>query len=585
MKEKNLSFSKREIFIILLKIRYILRKFSLLEKIVFLILMLLLIFSGLWLLWKADRSLAIEIPKSGGVLKEGIIGTPRFINPLLTISDADRDLTSLIYSGLMRTDGIGNLIPDLAERYEVSSDGLSYTFFLKKDIFWHDKKPVTSEDVVFTIQMAKNAALKSNQRASWEGVEVEQVDERTIRFFLKRPYAPFLENTTLGILPRHIWEKISPEQMTLTDFNIRPVGSGPYQAGDILKDSTGIIQSYILEPNKNFALGKPYLKNLIIKFYPSEQKLIEAYENGEVDSVGGISPQAATKIKPDKTDLKTLFLPRVFAIFFNQNNAPLLAAKEVRQALALATDKKKIVDDVLHNFGTVINHPLPPGSLGAIDKDQAGEYSFEENLEKAADILRNGGWTLNAEERIFEKKQKGKNAVRLEFELSTSNAPELSQTAELLKTMWKKLGVKINLKIFEIGDLNQNVIRPRKYDSLLFGLMMSRDPDPFAFWHSSQRNDPGLNISLYASIAADKILEEARTISDNQKRKEKYEIFEEQVEKDIPAIFLYSPEYIYLTPKILKGFSAETVAVPSERFTQVYNWYIETEKVWQNFAK
>ena len=580
MKEKIFSFLKREIFVLPLKLRYILRTFSLWEKITFLFSVLLLIFGGLWFLKMADQSLTVEIPKAGGNLKEGIIGTPRFINPLLAISDADRDLTNLVYSGLMRADGKGELIPDLAERYEVAGDGLSYTFFLKSDINWPDKKPLTSDDIVFTIQMAKNPILKSNQRASWEGVEIERIDEKTIRFFLKRPYAPFLENTTLGILPKHIWEKIPPEQMALTDFNIKPIGSGPYQVSKIFKDSTGIIQSYILEPNKKFILGKPYIANLTLKFYPSEEKLIDAYENGEIESIGGISPQSALKIKRDKTSLKTLLLPRVFAVFFNQNNASLLANKEVRQALDLTIDKQKIVNDVLHNFGMVLNHPLPPGSLGAIDKDEIQQYSAEKNLKKAAGILEKAGWFLNAKDKIFEKKEKKKETIKLEFELSTSNAPELTQAAELIKTMWEELGAKINLKIFEMGDLNQNAIRPRKYDALLFGLMMGRDPDPFAFWHSSQRNDPGLNISLYANIAADKLLEEARAISDSQKRKEKYEAFEEQVEHDIPAVFLYSPEYIYLMPGALRGFDTDTITIPPERFTQVYNWYIETEKVW-----
>jgi peptide/nickel transport system substrate-binding protein len=565
------------------EIRYILKTFSLRGKIVFLVLTALFIASVLGLLWKIDRFLAVEIPKSGGTLAEGIIGTPRFINPLLSISDADRDLTSLVYSGLMRADGKGNLIPDLAERYEVSDDGLTYTFFLRNNLAWSDNETLISDDVIFTIQMAKNPILKSTQRASWEGVEVEKVDDKTIRFFLKRPYAPFMENMTLGILPQHIWGEITPEQMSLTDFNIEPIGSGPYEVAKITKDSTGIIQSYVLAPNKKFVLGKPYISKLILKFYPSEKKLISAYENGEIDGVGGISPQNILKIKNRGTELKSLFLPRVFAVFFNQNSAQILANKEVRQALDLAVDKEKIVTDVLQNFGSVLNHPLPPGSIGALGlQEEINQIPYEERLKKATNILEKAGWKLNEQDKIYEKKVK--KETRLEFDLSTSNAPELSETAELLKTMWQKIGVKVNTKIFEIGSLNQNVIRPRKYDALLFGIMMGRDPDPFAFWHSSQRNDPGLNIALYTNITADNLLEDARTISDTEKRKEKYRALQEQIEKDVPAVFLYSPEYIYLVPKSLMGFDTDTITIPSERFSQMYKWYIETKKVWKIFA-
>ena len=584
--KKTLKLPKQEDFPSLLDMRCSLRNFSFKEKIVFLFLTIFLLTGALGLLWKIDRSFAIEIPKSGGTLTEGIIGTPRFINPLLSISDADRDLTSLVYSGLMRADARGGVMPDLAEKYEISEDGLSYTFFLRDKLTWSDKEPITSDDIIFTIDQAKDSVLKSPQRASWEGVEVEKIDDRTVRFSLKRSYAPFMENMTLGILPKHIWKEIPAEQMTFTDFNIKPIGSGPYEISKITKDSTGIIQSYTLSSNKNFALGKPYIDNLILKFYPSEKKIISAYESGEIDSVGGISPQNVIKIKRSETELKNLLLPRVFAIFFNQNIADIFSSKDIRQALNLAIDKEKIVREVLQNFGSVLSHPLPPGSIGALDlQEEISQTPYEENLKKAAAILEKAGWKLNDQDKIYEKKGKKKETIKLEFDLSTSNAPELVQTAELLKVMLEKIGVKTNVKIFEIGDLNQNVIRPRKYDALLFGIMMGRDPDPFAFWHSSQRNDPGLNIALYTNITADKLLEEARTISDVEKRKEKYRTFQEQVEKDIPAIFLYSPEYIYLIPKSLMGLNTDTIIIPSERFSQIHKWYMETEKIWKIFAK
>jgi len=584
VKEKILSFIARIEIPSLLQIRCVLRNFPFKKKVYFLLVSILFIVAVLGLLWKMDKSLAMEIPKDGGTLEEGIIGTPRFINPLLAISDADRDLVSLIYSGLLRADGKGSLMNDLAEKYEISEDGTLYTFTLKENLVWSDKKPLTSDDIIFTIQMAKNSVLKSNQRANWEGVEVEKIDDRTIRFSLKRPYAPFIENMTLGILPKHIWGEIQPEQMILTDFNINPIGSGPYQIKSVAKDSNGITQSYTLIPNKKFTLRKPYIDSIILKFYPSEKKLIAAYENGEISAMGGISPQGAGEIKRGGKELKPLLLPRVFTVFFNQNNAQIFANKEVRQALNLATDKETIVKDVLKNFGSVLNSPLPPGSIGASAlQEKSGQAPYEERLKQANDLLEKNGWKINEQDNIREKKTK-KDTTRLEFNLATSNAPELAQTAELLRQMWERLSIKVNVRIFEISDLNQNVIRPRKYDALLFGIMMGRDPDPFAFWHSSQRNDPGLNIALYTNITADKLLEDARVLSDTDKRKEKYQAFQEQIEKDIPAIFLYSPEYIYLIPKSLLGLDTDTITIPSERFTQINQWYIETEKIWKMFA-
>ncbi|MBI4692013.1 MAG: hypothetical protein HY773_01015 [Candidatus Terrybacteria bacterium] len=565
---------------ILCEIVLILRNFSLKEKIVFFSLAIIFAASFLSLLWKINNIFLIEIPASGGALTEGAIGTPRFINPVLAMSDADRDMTNLIYSGLLRPDNKGNLIPDLAEKFEISRDSLSYTFFLKQNLVWHDGKPITSDDIIFTIQQAKDPNIKSPRRASWEGVEVEKLGDLSVRFSLEKPYVPFLENATIGILPKHIWKEAMSDQMSFSEFNIKPVGSGPYKIKKINKNSSGIITSYEMVSNKNFALGKPHIKNLILRFYPSEKDLLNAYLKGSIDSISAIAPQSAEKIKRNSSNLKTLSLPRVFGVFFNQNNAPIFSKKEIRSGLNLATDKKRIIDEVFQGFGTKIDYPIPPGTFGALPPE---EEIF--SPEKARALLLKNGWTFDEKEKIWEKKNKG-DILRLEFSLATSDTPDLKQTAELLKSMWEAVGIKVKIKIFEIGDLNQNIIRPRKYDALLFGEVVGRDSDPFAFWHSSQRNDPGLNIALYTNIKVDKLLEQARTISDEDERREKYEEFQREVVKDAPAIFLFSPKFIYLLPNYLKGTEEmESITAPSERFSQIYKWHIKTDKIWKIFAK
>ncbi|MBU4476872.1 peptide ABC transporter substrate-binding protein [Patescibacteria group bacterium] len=566
---------------------YIIRNFSLKEKIAFFAFAVIFLTTSLLACWKISNFFLVETPAEGGTLAEGIIGTPRFINPVLAISDADRDMTNLTYSGLMRPDNKGGLTPDLAEKYEISDDGLIYTFTLKEHLLWQDGEPITSDDIVFTIQETKDPAIKSPRRAGWEGVAIEKIDERTVRFTLKKAYTPFLENTIIGILPRHIWQEARAEQMSFSEFNINPVGSGPYKIKTANKNSSGIVTSYELVPNKNFALGKSYLAKLITRFYPSEKELLSAYQKGDIDSVSAITPESAEKIKKSGSTIKNLFLPRVFGVFFNQNNSKIFTYSEVRYALDFATDKKRIIDEVLQGFGAKIDYPIPPGVFGALPSKNES-YS----IEKARQLLKAGGWKFNEEEKVWEKKEnsssKSKNAetLRLEFSLSTSDAPDLKKTAELVKAMWEEMGAKVNIKIYEIGDLNQNIIRPRKYDALLFGEIIGRDPDPFAFWHSSQRNDPGLNIALYANIKMDKLLEETRTISDESERGEKYKEFQKEIAKDAPAVFLYSPKFIYLMPSEIKGTEKmESVTVPSERFSQIHKWYIKTDKVWKIFAK
>lgn len=550
------------------------------QKIILLFFLAVFITSGVVLLYLVDQKISIEVPTEGGVFVEGIIGTPRFINPVLTISDADRDLSALVYSGLMRS-GNNGLIHDLAEKHEISEDGLCYAFTLKDNLLWSDNEPVTSDDIVFTIEQIRNPIIKSPKRASWEGVGIEKIDAKTIRFCLEKPYAPFLENTTLGILPYHLWKDILPEQITLSDFNINAIGSGPYKIEKISRNSSGIITSYTLISNTNFALKKSYIEKIVLKFYPSEKTLIDAYTKGEIDSLNSVSPKNALEIKKSSSVLRHYFLPRIFAVFFNQDEASLFAEQEVRTALNLSVDKNAIIEEVLQGFGVPVEGPIPPGSIG-FKKATTSEETFEERLSQAKEILAKNGWKMNEEENILEKKTTKKTS-KLEFSISTSNMVDLVQTSQLLKEMWEKIGAKVNIKVYEIGDLEQNVIRPRKYQSLLFGEIMGRDPDPFAFWHSSQRNDPGLNIALYTNITADKLLEGARTTFDPKEREEKYFKFQEEIGKDQPAIFIYSPHFIYLTPTSIKNIEETSITIPSERFSQIYNWYINTKRVWKIF--
>jgi len=562
--------------------------------------MWIFVISSFVALWNINKYFLVEIPASGGSFEEGIIGAPRFINPVLAISDADRDLSELVYSGLMRATADGTLINDLAESYSISEDGLLYTFTLKEGLTFHDGTPVTALDVEFTIKKVQDPAIKSPKRASWDGVEIQRIDEREIQFLLSQPYAPFLENTTLGILPKHIWENVEPEQLSFSQFNIEPIGSGPYKVSAIKRNKSGVPIYYDFTPFKHFSLGKPYIKDIRIKFYSNKEKLLEAISGKEIESTYAIDPKAAEDLR-EKYNMTTHPLPRVFGIFFNQNQATIFTDLAVRKALDEAVDKKKIIEEVLYGYGSVIDNPIPPGSLGyeLSDKNTGAEDTSSDKgtLENKIDtatttnktqnaiaILERNGWYRNEEDGVMEKKTK-KGTRRLEFSISTSQIPELKDTAEKLKLEWEAIGARVEIKVFETSDLNQNVIRPRKYDALLFGEIIGRSSDLFAFWHSSQRNDPGLNIALYANITADKLLEDIRTISDNDILKEKYGELQEEIKNDTPAIFIYTPDFIYIIPERIKGIEIGSLSTPSDRFLNIHNWFIETDKVWKIFSR
>lgn len=520
-------------------------------------------------------------PARGGMHIEGALGIPRFLNPVLAqISDTDRDITRLIYSGLMKYTKDGRLVEDLALNYTIEGNTL-YRFTLKDDIFWHDGKPVTSDDVVFTIKLIQDPKYASPIRLNWQGVVVEKVDERTVTFKLVSPYSPFLENTTTGILPKHIWENVSPKSFPLAEANLQPIGSGPYKFEKFQKDSSGNIKSYSVKIHDRYYEDPPFIERIVFRFFDSEDEGIKALLNKEVTAMSFISGYNSNRIE-EKTrgvSLYTFSLPRYFAVFFNQSRSKVLAEKEVRRALALATDRGEIINIATDGRATPAFGPIIRELLGYNPQIEEREQF---SLERAQETLAKSGWADTDGDSIRDKVLKrGEAATPLEMRLITVQWPELERTAQVLKEQWERIGARVIVNVYSLGEMQQEFIRPREYEALLFGQVVGIDPDPFSFWHSSQKKDPGLNLALYDSKNADKLLEEARQTLDSKSRAEKYVLFQNIVTEDIPAVFLYNPSYLYPISADVKGMAEGKIADPSWRFADIAKWYIHTKRVWK----
>jgi len=558
----------------------VLQSLTLGERAILWILTAIFALSAFSLMLSVQKEGTTEVPVRGGSIKEGVIGAPRFINPLLAQTDTDRDLTMLVYSGLMRPSDNGTLIPDLAERYSVSEDGKTYTFVLRADARFHDGTPVTADDVVFTIARAQDPAIKSIRRADWEGVTVKKVNDHEITFTLPHSYAPFLENATMGILPRHIWANITAQEFPFSTFNTEPIGSGPFEIKSISENKSGIPSRYTLKAFDRYTLGRPYLDTVTMRFYSNEDDLVRAYEAGTVTSVSGVSAQRINDILRSDSRILHVTFPRIFAVFFNQNQNHALADKAVRQALSVLVDKQGLIDSVLHGYGTVIHSPLPPNTVTGQHVEKLPPHNANTALQEAQDVLANAGWKYDEEQKAYTKNDKV-----LSLTIATSNAFDLKRSADMIATAWNAAGIPTKVAVFETGDLNQSVIRPRAYDALLFGQIVGRGLDLFPFWHSSQKDDPGLNIASYTNTKADDLLEKARSERDKGKRDELYVAFEEEIMNDIPAIFLYAPDFLYVIPQDLRGAeSLVLITTPSERFVQVHKWYTQTKRVWNVLA-
>lgn len=513
----------------------------------------------------------IAVPKAGGEYTEGIAAQPRYINPILSqTSEADADLAQLVYSGLFGYDASGNITKRLAADYSLSEDGKVYTVMLKPGVKWHDGDELTANDVLFTVLAIQDQTYKSPLRSNWLSVEAASPDRYTVTFTLKKAYSGFLENLTVGILPKHIWENITPENFLLADYNLAPIGSGPYSFFNSEKDSSGNMLSYELHAFNNYFDGAPYISKIIFHFYPDEATLIDAYNRKEVLGINSVTPESLSNLEERKsTHIYEVAIPRIFAVFFNVTKNASLAYDEVRTALSYATDREAIVRDVLSGKGQPAYSALLP-FMNGYGSDLALPYF---DIAKANAILDDNGWQRG------EDGVRAKGASVLEIEIVTPDWPELAKTADMLKAQWEQIGARVSVKVLGAADMQRDVIRPREYQALLFGEAAMLDSDPYSFWHSTQKHDPGLNLALFDNPDADDILTALREELNPDKRREKYRAFQEILYKENPAVFLYSPSYLYVVNSAVKGIDIKSVDAAAFRLSNVKDWYINTKRV------
>lgn len=566
------------------RLRAILVASSATERVFFLALVIVAIASALAMGTVAIAGTMVTAPREGGQIVEGLVGKPRFVNPVLAASDADRSLTSLIFAGLTRVSQGGGVDPDLAT-YTVSEDGLEYRFWIRPDAVFHDGEPVLASDVAFTVEKAQDPEVKSPRAAAWSNVEVKVVDAREVIFRLRSPAADFLAATTMGILPAHRFEGLSAQDFLLSDANAEPVGAGPFAVSKLSRERD-TVTAYHLAGFEAYRGAAPYLDKVTVRLYPDEARLIVALSRGEIESAYGLSPEAAEAALERGGRLVTQPLPRVFAAFFNQSHSPVLADHDVREALAAAIDRKALVRDVLKGYGAPLAGPLAlvgGETENLTSEDEAGAGVGEDearDLPSAARRALEADGFSSGEDGIYARK-----GERLSFSLVTADAPELVAAAQSVAAAWTAAGVEVRLEIYAPQDLAEIAIRPREYDVLLFGQIIARDVDFYSFWHSSQRSDPGLNVAGYANAAVDDLLEEVRAEGDREARAKLLARASAAIAKDSPAAFLYSPEAIYALPDEIEAPLPTRLVSPADRFALVREWHREKDSVWPFFAR
>lgn len=612
------------------------------------------------------------VAATGRIYKEGVIGQPRFINPIYgETNDIDRTLIDLVFSGLMTYDKQGNIVKDLADSYEISEDGKIYDFKLKDKIFWHDSKPFTADDIIFTIKTIQNSDYKSALRANWIDVELQKISDKSVRFILKTPYNSFLENLTVKIIPKHIWENISPENFILSHYNLQPIGSGSFKFLDIKQTSMGLIKNLDLASNRRYYNPSTFISGLSFLFFDNKEDLIKAANLKEIDgftlaSLDNNQLEAEKEIKQEDENFSVyrFSLPRYFAVFFNNQRSSIFSDIDIRKALAYSINKeeisKKISRETKSDVLTVDSPVLPdffgyqkPSNIYNIDIEKAksllDKVGFKENglgqREKAINkkpafqfksylkvgssgneviqlqsclvrlddnfknLLQNetngkyseltGSAVTEFQKKYLPDKEstgetgqatrqklnelclvQQQNSQTFKFTLVTVDQPQMVEVANLIKSQWQDIGAIVDINVLSLSELKP-IIKSRSYEALLYGEALGAGLDLYPFWHSSQKIDPGLNLSSYDNKDADKLIKESRETLDESEKQQKLEMLQDIIIKDSPAIFLYSPDYIYWVSKKVKGIDTEKIIDPAKRFSNITNWYIKTKRVWK----
>jgi len=511
-----------------------------------------------------------QYPQAGGVYTEGLVGQPRLVNPILApLNATDYDISRLIFRGLLQYGNDSQLHPDLAESYEISGDGKAYTIYLRRDVVWQDSEQFDADDVLFTVAAIKNPYLQSPMLSSFYGVTAEKLDPYTVKFTLAEAYAPFLSVLTCGILPEHIWNKIPDNQFSLAEYNLKPIGNGPFKFKSLVKDKMGFIKSYTLERNSNYSGQTAYLDDISFKFFTSPEEAAVALKSRNIDGLLCSASDWQEKIgSPRSLKQQKIHLPQYTALFFNQTKNTALANYNVRAALTLATNRQEIIDQVLNGDGEMIQGPITRGTLGYNDKLEPYEY----NVEKAKTLLDKQGWKINTDDNL-----RYKSGQALTITLTTVGTAEYLKAAEIIKQNWERLNLKVEVRPLPAESFQRDILRPHDYEILLYSVISGFDPDPYPIWHSSQI-DNGLNLALYRNKKVDVLLSDARGETSYEKRGAKYREAQTLIQNDLPAIFLYNPTHIYFFDKRLRGSDFTNLSTPQDRFNGAQAWYLKVKR-------
>jgi peptide/nickel transport system substrate-binding protein len=514
-------------------------------------------------------------PASGGIYTEALVGSFGRLNPLLDLNNpADRDIDRLLFSSLIKFDPSGIPQPDLAESWGVSADGTIYNVTLRANAVWQDDTPITSDDVMFTINLLRSqySAFPEDVRSLWDQVEITRLDDKNIKFSLPEPFVPFLDFLTFGVLPAHLLQKVPADQMSSTEFNLAPVGSGPYKF-DHLTVENGQITGVVLTASKNYFNKMAFIDQIVFSYYPSADDALAAYNRGEELGISQIPANilAASCSNPNLACYSSR-MPRLSMVLFNlgNNDFPFFQDKNIRRALMAGLNRQWMVDYILQGQAVVADSPLLPQTWAFYDG--VDHIGFDQ--ETAVNELKTAGYLLPPEGTI-----RSKDNVLLSFTMVYPDDSIHAQLAQTIQQNWAAIGVEVKLQAVPYESLFNDFLTPRSYQAALVDLDMTRsyDPDPYPFWHQAEITG-GQNYSQWDNRTASEYLEQARVVADPYIRARLYRNFQVIFARELPALPLYYPIYTYGLDQRMQGVQAVPLFEPADRFNGITSWYLITRR-------
>ena len=516
--------------------------------------------------------LVSPVPTRGGSYTEAQIGKLQRLNPVLDYYNAaDRDVDRLIFSSLIKYDVQGLPKADLAESWGVSFDGLSYNFSIRENASWHDGKPVVSDDVVFTIDLMRDpdSVLPEDIKEFWRAVEIIALGDKQLQFRLQEPFAPFLDYLNFGVLPKHILSGMTYTEMINSEFNLKPVGSGPYKFKG-LSSEDGVINSVVLSANMDYYLTPPFINEIVFRYYENHEKAFTAYVEGNVQGLSEVSDDildlALTNVN---LSLYSTIKPEISMIILNLNNSDVrfFQEKEVRRSLLMGLDRKGMIDRALNGQGVIADVPLLINSWAYYGANQR----VDQNVQEAINLLRQTGYVVDQEGGSV----RSKDGVSLTFSLVHPSDFYHTQVAELIQSDWEKLGVSVELVSVPYDVLVLDHLQPLTYEAALIDINYSRspDPDPYPFWDQAQQTG-GQNYSQWENRIVSQYIEEARVSQDLEERAKLYRNFQVIFTDELPALPLFYPVYTFAVDQSIQGVRVGPMYESSDHLWNITDWFL-----------